>query len=368
MNKIKQNIASCTLLLIFSLSFVGCSTTTNQTEAIKTEKPVEIAILMPLTGENKVLGSACDALIKMGISDALKTDVNITSYDASTNKKTLDAMGKIIAKDSKIILGPLYSPTSELISELAKENGIIVITMSNNPTIADSHLFIFGHAPLRQNERIINYFLDQNYKHFISLLPDGQHSKAVSSVMQNMILQKGASLIKTEFYQNNPESIDQSVKSVSEAVDEINELDSVDTKPVIYLSDDQKNLNLVFSSILKNNLDKKAIIVGDNRIDIEYPEPIDIIFTGSLNILNSNVLERAQQIGILHISFLHAMAYDLGRMTAGYIGANFNKDRFLARLNNPEPYYGISGKIHFVDSIAQRKYDIVKRKDGEYKE
>ncbi len=196
MNKIKQKLISCTLLLICSLSFVGCSTTTQQQEVLKAPSPVEIAILMPLSGENEILGRQCDNLIKMGLSDALKGGISVTSYDASNNKSTLDSMNKIIAKNSKIILGPLYSKTVELISGLAKEQGIIIITMSNNPGLADNDLFVFGHAPLRQNERIVNYFLDNNYKHFISLLPAGDHSQAVSVVMQNMVLQKGASLIK----------------------------------------------------------------------------------------------------------------------------------------------------------------------------
>lgn len=51
---------------------------------------------------------------------------------------------------------------------------------------------------------------------------------------------------------------------------------------------------------------------------IDQPNQVNIIFTGSLNILNTNIVERAKNIGINHISFMHAMAYDLGRMTAKY--------------------------------------------------
>lgn len=367
MRIIKQKFTRFILLLICSC-FVACcaNNSTQQNVTHLTNEPVEIAILMPLSGENEALGRQCDKLIKLGLSDGLKGDIHVTSYDVTQNKQVLPIMDKIIAKNTKVILGPLYSQTVELISEQAKKHGIIIITMSNNPAIADQNLFIFGHAPFKQNEKIINYFLDKNYKHFISLLPAGQHSQAVSKIMQDMVLQKGASLMKSEFYQNDPEAVDKSVKIVSDAVDAVNEMDYVELKPIIYLSDTTQNLNLIFSSILKYNLDKKAIITGDNRIDIEYPEPINIIFTGSLNIINSDVVKRAKDIGINHMSFLYSMAYDLGRMTSSYIGESFDTNYFLARLNSLEPYYGISGNIYFADSIAQREYDIITRTGDKY--
>jgi hypothetical protein len=149
-------------------------------------------------------------------------------------------------------------------------------------------------------------------------------------------------------------------------VDSLNEMADSLTKPVVYLSDDPKNLNLIFNSIHKYNLDKKAIIAGDNRINIDYPENINIIFSGSLNFLNSDISQRAKKLGINHMSFMHLIAYDLGRMTASFIGDELNLEQFLARINSKVPYVGVSGNIHFIDSIAQREYDIIRNENGEY--
>lgn len=183
--------------------------------------------------------------------------------------------------------------------------------------------------------------------------------------MQNLIIQKNATLVRSEFYANLPESIEKAAGVVSATVDNLNEMEEVATKPVIYLSDDSTNIDLIFEAIHKYNLDKKAIIIGDNRIDTDYSKA-NVIFTGSLNIANSDVVERAKNIGINHLSFMHAMAYDLGRITSKYIGNKFTFERFLATINSKSLYTGISGNIYFVDSIAQRKYDIIKKEDGLY--
>lgn len=368
MNIIKQKLLNILLLSICFIPLFSCQTAKKVIveKQVTVKQPVEIAILMPLTGENAAVGKQYNALIKMGLEDGLQTYAHVTSYDGANEKQVLAAMEKIIARKTKIILGPLYSNLTTLISPKAKEHDIMIITMSNNPVLADSKLFVFGHAPSKQLTKIIKYFADTDYKNFIVLLPAGQHSHTSNQLIQNILIQKNATLVRSAFYSNVPESIEKAVVTVSASVDNLNEREEISTKPVIYISDDSKNIPLLFDSINKHNLDKKAIIIGDNRIDIDYPEPINIIFTGSLNILNNKVVEKAKNIGISHLSFMHSMAYDLGRMTAKYMGTDFKQGRFLSTINNQSPYIGVSGNIHFTDSIAQREYDIIKKENHIY--
>lgn len=356
------------IILMFFCSLYLSSCQTPKKEVIvpvkKEQKEIEVAILMPNNGHDKIVGTQYKDLIKMGLNDGVKSYIHVTSYDGSDEKNVLAAMDKIIARKTKIILGPLYSNFTSLIAEKAKANDIIIITMSNNPALAEDKLFVFGHAPLKQLIRVINYY-GSNHKDFMALLPTGKHSETINQVMQNILIQKNATLLRTEFYEDNPESIAKAVRNISDNTDIINERSDT-TKPIIYLSDDPKNLSLLAGSINKYNLDKKAILIGDNRVDIDYPENIDISFTGSLNLLNSNVPERAKAIGINHMGFMHLLAYDLGRMTASYIGNEFDLERFLNRMNSRQPYIGLSGNIHFVDGIAQRQYDIIKKENGVY--
>ncbi|MCC8398827.1 MAG: penicillin-binding protein activator [Rickettsia endosymbiont of Labidopullus appendiculatus] len=368
MSNIKQNFLKVILSFICLVSLFSCQSNKKVVPTPKevVQETLEVAILMPLTGENSTLGKQYNQLIKMGLEDGLKTYVHVTSYDVSNEKQVLAAMDKIIARKTKIILGPLYSNLTSLIANKAKTHNILVITMSNNPVLADKKLFVFGHAPSKQLTKIINYFADNDYKNFIALLPSGRYAQTTNQLIQNILIQKNSTLVRSEFYANIPESIEKAVLTVSNTVDNLNEMEDTATKPVIYLSDDGKNLDLLFDSIHKHNLDKKAVIIGDNRINIDCSEPVDIIFTGSLNIVNSNIIERAKNIGINHLSFMHAVAYDLGRITSKYIDTKFTEERFLAALNSTSPYTGISGNIHFIDSIAQREYDIIKREDGLY--
>ena len=63
---------------------------------------------------------------------------------------------------------------------------------------------------------------------------------------------------------------------------------------------------------------------------------------------------------------MHLLAYDLGKLTADYIGEKFNQEDFLAKMNSPKIFDGESGRIRFVDSIADRSYDIIRKENGIY--
>lgn len=357
------NIGQKLLLCIILFMFSGCQSTK---EYIPPK--VSVAVLMPLTGKDAVVGKRLASLIQLGLEDGLQGQIDLMTYDAADEKTAKMMMDKIIAKKTKIVLGPLFSPITYAIMPAAEANNITVITLSNNPAIAGGNIYAFGHAPMRQTERIINHFLYKGHRDLILLLPTGTYSKTMSTIVQDMALRENAAPVHTEFYKDEPESIASAVAKVAEMVDSLNEVDDNNFKPVIYVADEAKVLELLFSALKKYNLDQKALIVGDNRADIHFPDGINIIYTGSLNYMNYGLDKKASEIlNIHHLNFMDLMSYDLGRMTAHYLGHGLSQEQFVARLRSTEGYIGASGFVIFDDNIARRKYDIIERSGRQYK-
>lgn len=329
---------------------------------------VDVAILLPISGADTELSKEYARMVKMGLSDSVRTKIRVTSYDSSDNDKLNASLERIFETGTDIIIGPIYSDTTQLVANQVKGKGAIVLSLSNNPVLADKQVFILGHAPMRQLEQLTNYFLDNEYKNYIALLPAGRYAGLTSKILNDMITVSGGVLDKVEFYGSTPEGIAKSVKAVAAKVDSLNENDLNLTQPVILLADDAATLQLVYNDISKENLDKKAKIVGDSRVDIASLNPVDVTFTGSLHRLNADLSARADKAGIKHISFMHAIAYDAGKMIGEKIGTGYNKTKFLEQMNSPEKFSGISGSIYFVDSIAQRKYDVITKESGRYTE
>jgi ABC-type branched-subunit amino acid transport system substrate-binding protein len=357
-------------LLSIALLFFSCKSVYTKKSHQKLPKQVEIAILLPLSGEHQKTGEKLDALINLGLRDGSARNINVTSYDIANEQSVSDVMNKVVSKKTNIILGPISSQDTVQVTNIAKAHNITTISFSNNPTIADRDVYIFGHAPLQQSKKLIKYLSDKRVDNMILLLPDTRQSNGLIQILTDILVQNEITVTKTEKYLLTPEDIDQKVQSISLLIDELNENPENSTKPAVYIADDSDNLALIFNALAKYDIDKKAIICGENKIDIDYKEPFNIRFTGSLNVLNSKLTQELLQntFASTYLSFWDKMAYDVGLITSYAIGAEeFNKDFFTEKLDNQEGYIGVSGAIRFNNYIAQRKYDIISRQGSNYK-
>lgn len=367
MTNIKQIFLKFTVSFVWLLVLAGCAPTVQvkNENVTSSERPVDIAIIVPLSGSESALGREYAQMIKTGLADGAKTKIKVSVYDGADQHKLEESAQKILDAGTDIIIGPIYSEPTKIIAQKVKNAGMTVLSLSNNPVLATKQVYVYGHAPMRQFEQLADYLLGQGYRNYILLLPSGYHSTTVSKVLKEMIISKGGMLAGIEFYNTDFSDIEKSVKLTSDRVDIINENTFEIKRPVVILGDDKLAIESILKIAKKFNLDKKAVIAGDSRIDVEESEFVDIVSTGSFHFVDSNMKARAAKAGIKHLSFMHILGYDAGKMLSEYIGMQYNKNKFLEKMDS-ESFDGISGKIHFIDSIAQRKYEIIKKTNGMY--
>ena len=85
MNNIKQKIIKLIISFFCLITLNACESGNNINSSKKnmSNNLVDIAILLPLSGENELLGKQYAGLIKMGLGDGAKTKIRVTSYDSS---------------------------------------------------------------------------------------------------------------------------------------------------------------------------------------------------------------------------------------------------------------------------------------------
>lgn len=349
-------------IIALTFSLANCSTT----KEIE-QKKAEIAILMPLTGPFEEQGKRLAELTKMGIEDNLKGHINITVYDVATAEFTQQAAKKLTARKTDLILGPLFTPTVKDLENLVNPN-ISIITLSNNPVLADNNVFVFGHAPLKQTKRLFGYLFDQGHKDFVLFLPANKSSTNLSKVLENIIVSNGNNFIGKILYSESEESEEIAISKLAQVVNSASENLDNDKKPIIYLAEDNnERLNKIFYLMKKYHIEDKAIIAGDSRLDINSKYDLNIIFTGASPRLNKIIAKRFNdETNKSHLNYLEAMAYDLGSFVSNAIGISYDKSSFLSRLKSPIWFKGLSGEFKVNNNAVERKYNIIQKIAGEY--
>lgn len=201
MGTIKQFLIKFIITLTTLFIIAGCAQNVGNKNSRNSSKEVDVAIILPLTGPDSKSAKEYAKMIKLGLSDGTKTKLRVTTYDSSNNETLTQSLDTILNNGVDIVIGPVFSEETKVVAEKLKGKGVIIISLSNNPVLADKETYVFGHAPMRQLEQITNYFLDKNHKNFIALLPSGRYSNTVSKVLKDMIESKNANLAKVELYE-----------------------------------------------------------------------------------------------------------------------------------------------------------------------
>ena len=106
MINIKQKFTKFIISFCFLLALSACESSSNNNKnsrkSLSSNIVTEIALLLPLSGENELLGKQYAGMIKMGLGDGAKTKIKVTSYDCSDEIKLKESIKRILEQRIKI--------------------------------------------------------------------------------------------------------------------------------------------------------------------------------------------------------------------------------------------------------------------------
>src|SRR3546814_11651300 len=88
-------------------------------------------------------------------SSDLSQRVRITNYD--TSKGAAAAARQALADGNKLIIGPLLSENVKIVSPIARNAGVPVITFSNDVSVAGGGTYVLGYSPAQSIDRVVDY-------------------------------------------------------------------------------------------------------------------------------------------------------------------------------------------------------------------
>ncbi len=249
------------------------------------QKKVQVALFLPFSGKNKELGWSLLNAASMSIFDNdLAHNIELVLFDSKDSEaEARKAFLEIVERDIKIVIGPIFSQTVESIEDLAKKNGITVISFSNNRELSDKTnseggIFLAGIAPETQIDRIVSYALSQGKNSFSIISPKNQYGTAVTALFKRVVKGRDGVFVTSEFYDQNGKDLDRIVNHTINAFvisknskktkkDVIAESDRTYSK-IIMIPESGKILSKIVAEIKAQNVDERDFqIVGTNQWD-----------------------------------------------------------------------------------------------------
>ncbi len=362
---------------------------------------LKVALLVPLSGPIKPVGESILNVAQMSIFYNKKKNMTLMVYDTNgTTFGAVKAMKKAIKDGIDVVIGPLFMSETKAIQNLAKNNGILIFSLSNEQELLNSdNIFVTGYIIEQEIQTLITYMMENDTYNYVALMPNTSFGATINKVLREIITGKDGLLIKTDFYEHNDKNLMRKInelvsfyeipktlydnfekkkleQKLSGSQEELEFKISDDEKIYphsIFIAEGGKNAeqiaNLLF--VIQKG-DKKIQLIGTTKLDgddnvLFNPYLNDTIFVGA----NPKKYEKFSKnyYEIYHSKPLKitSMVYDLvnilddvyDRIDGVYIP---NKTKLL----NPYGFDGIDGRFRFLpNGLVERRLYVLQFKDGE---
>ena len=199
-------LLSRSCLLVLFLALVGCQTKqqtpevappiiSGPIEASKIEMPVapvdknqpkvKVAVLLPLSGENHILGNELLNSAQMSMFENKGDNIEMIVLDTKGDPSTASSMAQsAISQGAKMIVGPVYSTEATAVKPIAQNSGVPVISLSNNQEVAAAPVFTFGFGPKDQIWKLMQVAKLNGLKNIGAFVPKSPHGQMIKSELE----------------------------------------------------------------------------------------------------------------------------------------------------------------------------------------
>ncbi|MEX0329564.1 MAG: penicillin-binding protein activator [Ruegeria sp.] len=129
--------------------------------SINTAEPVPVALLVPRgSGQagDAALAQSLENAARLAMNDLPNVNIDLRVYDTAGSATAASAAAQQAVSDgAKVILGPVYAQAANAAGLAVLNNGVNVLSFSNNTTIAGGNVYVLGPTFSTTANRLVNF-------------------------------------------------------------------------------------------------------------------------------------------------------------------------------------------------------------------
>lgn len=173
----------------------------------RTEGSVRVALLLPLSGPNAVLGRAMLNAAQLAVFDWADERFELVVHDTGVTAESAQrAAQNAVSDGAGLILGPLLAGSVRAVAPIARPAGVPVVAFSSDRTVAAPGVYLMGFLPEAEVRRVVGYARGRGVTRFAALVPDNDYGAAVVGALRQVAGAAGATVGRVQYY--NPAASD----------------------------------------------------------------------------------------------------------------------------------------------------------------
>ncbi len=224
--KVQSFVAISALALVTACAPTMPTTTTGP--KVDTSKPVPVALLVPQSSDGTArIAADLENAARLAAAqlDDLKIDFRV--YDTAGDATVAASVAQQAVDDgAKIIIGPLYAEAANAVGTAVADDGINVLSFSNNTTIAGGNVFVLGKTFDNTARRIVSFAAEQGKKRAMVIHSDGIDGQMGLNAFQGAAADTNLRIVSAQSFELTQESVVNTVPLIRASA-EIEDVDAL---------------------------------------------------------------------------------------------------------------------------------------------
>ena len=229
------------IYLIFVTILSGCVTNIEENYNGITDTKTKIGLLLPVGSKNRdlsYLGKSLRDAAFLAKEDLVNSSFEIKTYDTlGKSKEGLIAFRLALEEKNEIVIGPFVPIITKAISDNFPFNNLKIISLSNDPSINGTNIFVLGDTITNRANNLIRFAINNNKYRFALINPTKDHNNEVARILINKInMNRGIVTFSTNYSDD--------ISEISDEAQIIKQkLKSTDTDVIIFTGTPNQRMN-----------------------------------------------------------------------------------------------------------------------------
>jgi branched-chain amino acid transport system substrate-binding protein len=176
---------------------------------VQTKKTVKVALLLPLTGRNATMGQALQNAASLALFDKYaqlsrkqqETKVELLAKDTGDSPELARAaMQQALDAGAAVVIGPVFSDTTEVVAPMAAAKQIPLLSFSNKRARSMPGTYMLGFSPQEQAFKIVTYAIEHKRKRIAILAPKTMLGDEVIAAARTAANNAGVKIVAEQQY------------------------------------------------------------------------------------------------------------------------------------------------------------------------
>ena len=223
--KVQSFVAISALALMTACAPTMPTTTTGPT--VDTSKPVPVALLVPQSSDGTAqIAADLENAARLAAAQLDDLEIDLRVYDTAGDATVAASVAQQAVDDgAKIIIGPLYAEAANAAGNAVADDGINVLSFSNNTTIAGGNVFVLGKTFDNTARRIVSFAAEQGKERAMVIHSDRIDGQMGLNAFQSAAAETNLRIVSAQSFELTQESVVNTVPLIRASA----EIEDVDT-------------------------------------------------------------------------------------------------------------------------------------------